>query len=500
MTFFTNLLRFETISKDAMSIVTELDFLKYRRTKIVATIGPASNTETLAGELIEAGVDLFRVNMSHGSHEAHGAAIAIIREVSEKFGKPTAILADLCGPKIRTGKFRNGGVSLSAGNAVTVTTAEVLGDETLIPSQYEALPDDVRHGDRVLLNDGAVELQVESIEGREVRCTVVAGGPVGDNKGINLPGSEVSAPSLTDKDRLDAAFALESQVDFLALSFVRSGADVAQLREIVDAARSPAGIIAKIEKPQALANGEDIIYRADGIMVARGDLGVELNPEQVPLAQSQLITRARARNKPVIVATQMLESMISNARPTRAEVSDVAHAVANGADAIMLSGESAVGQFPVEAVKMMDRIARQTESYHWHAGLPFPGLSDVEDSNIPFGDAVADATAKLVGDMQARAVLVISMQGTSAATISAARPSAPVVGISNDPKTCRRMNLMWGMIPHWVDAAGSENPNQIARRVAKELGLASAGEYVVMVRGFHADPQWNTPSITLLQI
>ena len=494
------LLGFESISTDAMSIVTELDFLKYRRTKIVATIEPASNTEPLVGELVEVGVDVFRVNMSHGSHEAHGEAIAIIRKVSEALDKPTAILADLCGPKIRTGKFHNGGVRLTAGNTVTVTTDDVLGDETLIPSQYKALPDDVRQGDRVLLNDGAVELQVASIEGREVRCEVVAGGPVGDHKGINLPGSEVSAPSLTDKDRVDAAFALECQVDFLALSFVRSGADIMQLREIVEAARSPAGIIAKIEKPQALANGEDIIYRADGIMVARGDLGVELNPEQVPLAQSQLITRARARNKPVIVATQMLESMIGNARPTRAEVSDVAHAVANGADAIMLSGESAVGQFPVEAVKMMDRIARQTESYHWHAGISFPDPTAVEDDNIPFGDAIADAAAKLVGDMQARAVLVISMLGTSAATISAARPAAPVVGISNDAKTCRRMNLMWGMIPHRVDAAGTENPNQIARRVAKELGLAVEGEYVVMVRGFHADPQWNTPSITLLQV
>lgn len=219
-----------------MSIVTELDFLKYRRTKIVATIGPASNTDVLVGELIEAGVDLFRVNMSHGTHEAHGAAIAIIREMSEKLGKPTAILADLCGPKIRTGKFHNGSVHLSAGNAVTVTTAEVMGDETVIPSQYQALPDDVRPGDRVLLNDGAVELQVVSIDGRDVHCEVIAGGPVGDNKGINLPDSEVSAPSLTDKDRIDAAVALESQVDFLALSFVRSGADVAQLREIVEAA------------------------------------------------------------------------------------------------------------------------------------------------------------------------------------------------------------------------------------------------------------------------
>ena len=485
-----------------MSIVTELDLLKYRRTKIIATIGPASNTEQLISDLIGTGVDVFRVNMSHGSHEGHGAAIAMIRKVSEDLGTPTAILADLCGPKIRTGKFHDGSAHLSAGRAVTITTADVMGDETLIPSQYAALTDDVRPGDRVLLNDGAVELRVSSIEGKEVRCEVVAGGPVGDHKGINLPGSEVSAPSLTDKDRVDAAFALECQVDFVALSFVRSGQDIMQLCEIVDAAGSPAGIIAKIEKPQALTNSDDIINRADGIMVARVDLGVELNPEQVPLAQSQLITRARASNKPVIVATQMLESMITNARPTRAKVSDVAHAVANGADAIMLSGESAVGQFPREAVSMMDRIARQTESYHWHADLQFPHAPSVVDSDegIPFGDGIADATAKLVDDMKARAVLVISTQGTSAATISAARPAAPVVGISNDPKTCRRMNLMWRMIPHWVDAAGKENPNQIARRVAKELGLAVAGEYVVMVRGFHADPRWNSPSITLLQI
>ena len=483
-----------------MSIVTELDLLKYRRTKIVATIGPASNTEDVVADLISAGVNVFRVNMSHGNHEGHAEAIKLIRRVAKTQGSHTAILADLCGPKIRTGKFHNGVAQLLAGSEVTVTTAEVMGDETVIPCQYEALPDDVKPGDRVLLNDGACELRVLSIEGGDVRCTVLAGGPVGDHKGINLPGTAVSAPSLTDKDRIDAAFALKMEVDFLALSFVRTGADISMLREIVEAAGSPAGIVAKIEKPEALTNSEDIIHRSDAIMVARGDLGVELNPELVPLAQAQLISRARALNKPVIVATQMLESMITSARPTRAEVSDVSHAVANGADAIMLSGESAVGQFPVEAVEMMDRVARQTESYHWHADLEYPGAVTDDRERLPFGDAIADATAKLVDDMNARAVIVISMQGTTAATISAARPAAPAVAISNDARTCRRMNLMWGMIPHFEDSAGAENPNQIARRVVRELDLGRAGDYVVMVRGFHADPQWNTPSLTLLQV
>jgi pyruvate kinase len=323
---------------------------------------------------------------------------------------------------------------------------------------------------------------------------------VGDHKGINLPGTTVSAPSLTDKDRKDAVFALAAGVDFIALSFVRNGDDITALRVIVDAAGSKAGIIAKIEKPEALANSEDIIARADGIMVARGDLGVELNPEQVPLAQTQLITRARQLNKPVIVATQMLESMITNARPTRAEVSDVSFAVASGADAVMLSGESAVGRFPVAAVQMMDRVARQTEAYYWHAGLAFPGSHVPTTVPMLFGDAIADATARLVADLRARAVMVISVHGMTAATISAARPAAPVVAISCDLQTCRRTSLMWGMIPHYVASVGAENPNQIARRVARELGLAKDGGYVVLVRGFHADPAINSPSITVLQV
>ena len=356
-----------------MLIVTAPDLLIYRRTKIVATVGPASSSQEKITALIEAGVNVFRINFSHGSHAAHGAAIALIRQVAQRLGTPTAILADLCGPKIRTGKFRDGSVELITGSMVTVTSAEVLGDASVIPSQYAALAQDVLPGNRILLNDGAVELRVMAVRDHDVECLVVAGGPVGDHKGINLPGATVSAPSLTDKDRDDAVFALAAGVDFIALSFVRNGDDISALRAIVDAAGSAAGIIAKIEKPEALVNSEDIISRADGIMVARGDLGVELNPEQVPLAQSQLITRARQLNKPVIVATQMLESMITNARPTRAEVSDVSFAVASGADAVMLSRESAVGRFPLAAVQMMDRVARQTAAYYWHAGLVFQG-------------------------------------------------------------------------------------------------------------------------------
>lgn len=439
--------------------------------------------------------------MSHGTHAGHAAAIKRIRDAAQALESHTAILADLCGPKIRTGKFEHGPVELVAGRKVTITTADVLGHEGLIPSQYDAITDDVEEGHRILLNDGAVELRVERIAGCEVECAVIAGGIVSDHKGINLPGSKVSAPSLTEKDRRDAAFALEHDVDFLALSFVRTAEDIIELREIVNTAGKDTFIVAKIEKPEALQNSERIIRETDAIMVARGDLGVELNPEQVPLAQTQLINRARELNRPVIVATQMLESMITNARPTRAEVSDVAFAVAGSADAVMLSGESAVGDYPVDAVKMMDKVARQTESYHWHTGHDATlHLSGPDSDVVPFGDAIAHATAKLVSAMKARAVLVISQQGMTAATISAARPRAPVVAVSNQAATCRRMSLMWGMIPHLAPAAGHDNPNQIARRVARELGLADSGEFVVMVRGFHADPEWNSPSITLLQL
>jgi pyruvate kinase len=482
-----------------MPIVTELDLLKYRRSKIVATVGPASATRGTIAQLIGAGVDVFRINMSHGEHASHAAAMKTIREVATQLGKHTAILADLCGPKIRTGKFTNGTAELIADAKVVVTTRNVVGNGDVIPSQYEGLPRDVRIGDRILLNDGAVELRVEHVEGTEVHCIIVAGGSLGDHKGINLPGVNVSAPSLTDKDRVDAEFALQQRVDFLALSFVRTAADIESLRTIINAASWQPMIVAKIEKREALENASAIIAATDAVMVARGDLGVELNPEQVPVAQNELIKRAIAANKPVIVATQMLESMIENARPTRAEVTDVAHAVGSRTDAVMLSGETAVGAYPVQAVAMMDRIARQTESYNWHTlhsqrGEP----SGSGDLTVPFGDAIADAVAKLVNDTRAKAVLVISNHGMTAATISAARPKAPVVAISRNEEICRRMSLMWGVIPHLSQQVGTEKPAVVARNVAKELHLAESGEFVVLVRGFSADPELNIPTISLI--
>ena len=483
-----------------MAIVTSTTLLKQRRTKIVATVGPASSTPDRLRALIEAGVNVFRLNMSHGTHAEHAAVISAIRAVAAELGSWTGILADLCGPKIRTGRFAENPTRLADDADVTVTTRDVLGSATLIPSQYPGLAADVHPGDRILINDGAVELQVLRVEGTDVRCRVVHGGLVGDKKGINLPGVRVSAPSLTEKDVVDAEFALLQGVDFIALSFVRTRADVVSLLKIVDQSDWRPAVIAKIEKPEALENATEILEVVDGIMVARGDLGVELPPEQVPLAQSQLVAAARLYDKPVIVATQMLESMISAARPTRAEVSDVSNAVASGADAIMLSGETAVGAYPVEAVETMNRIARQTESYQFHARMGRVGSPDGMHGHLSAGDAVASATAHLVKDTQARAVVVISMNGITAATIAAARPDAPVLVVCKDPAICRRVALLWGAIPLVDDGVGLENPNLIARRVARDSGLAGFGDYVVLVRGFHSEPLMNTPSITLLMV
>lgn len=352
-------------------------------------------------------------------------------------------MADLCGPKIRTGKFKKGSIELKNNSTVIVTTRDVEGKPGLIPSQYAALADDVEPGDRILLADGNFEMEVDSIDGTEITCTVIYGGTLGNHKGINLPGVKVSAPSLTDKDKEDAKLALELGVDFMALSFVRSANDIHDLRELIKSYNSDARIIAKIEKPEALDEASAILDAADGIMVARGDLGVELKPEQVPVAQHQLIDLARKKFKPVIVATQMLESMIENARPTRAEVTDVAYAVTLGTDAIMLSGETAVGAFPIDAVKMMDRIARQTESYLWSHNAYGAKLSNNTSSALPVWDAMANSMAQLAQDLKVHAVVVISQSGMSAATMSSVRPAAPVVAITRHPNICRIMEMLW---------------------------------------------------------
>jgi pyruvate kinase len=335
--------------------------LKRRRTRIVATIGPASEKPAVLEELIRSGVDVFRLNCSHSDHARHRSAYEAIRAASLRVGSPVAVLADLCGPKIRVGKFEEGKIELSDGQYVVVTTRDVVGGPGLIPSQYPALDHDVHPGDRILLDDGLIELRVERVADRDIGCRIISGGILKDRKGMNLPGVSVSAPALTDKDQEDANFALELGVDFLALSFVRRPSDVEDLKRLIAAKGQSTPVIAKIEKPEALTAINDILDAADAIMVARGDLGVELSPEVVPIVQQDLVFQARRKSKPVIVATQMLESMVENAWPTRAEVSDVSTAVFSGADAVMLSAETSVGAHPIEAVRMMDRVARQVE-------------------------------------------------------------------------------------------------------------------------------------------
>ena len=482
-----------------MSINTHINLLKNRRTKIIATLGPVSSDEKKIRQLIMAGVNVFRQNMSHGDHDYHRETYARVRTIADELERPVGILADLCGPKIRTGKFEDDGIELNDNEQVIVTSRDVIGRTGLIPSQYAALASDAEPGDRILLADGNLELEVDTVDNTEIQCTVIYGGRLGNHKGINLPGVKVSAPSLTEKDKQDAQLALDLGVDFLALSFVRSAEDINDLRALIDAHEHSADIIAKIEKPEALTEASAIINAADGIMVARGDLGVELKPEQVPIAQHELIDHARKKFKPVIVATQMLESMIENARPTRAEVADVANAVALGTDAIMLSGETAVGAFAVDAVRMMDRIARQTESYLW-AQHAYGGSIKANIEAIPIWEGIANSAAHLAQDLKVRAVVVLSQSGMSAATMSSARPAAPVVAITNNESACRRMALLWSVIPVQSDKAGKTNPNELAREVVTAAGMASEGDMLLLVRGFHADSRLNTPSVTVVTI
>ena len=486
-----------------MPIETKVRILKKRRTKIVATLGPASSSVETIAELIEAGVDVFRLNMSHGDHDGHRQAYHRIREAGDRSGRPVAILADLCGPKIRVGTFRGGSIEISDGERVTVTTEPIEGESGLIPSQYAALAHDVRPGDRILLADGTLELRVESVQAPTIETSVVHGGTLSDRKGINLPGVEVSAPSLTDKDREDARFALELGVDFLALSFVRRASDIHDLRSLMKGASPQPLIVAKIEKPEALERIEEILDATDAIMVARGDLGVELPPEEVPVAQDLLVDYARRRNCPVIVATQMLESMIEQARPTRAEVSDVSHAVASGTDAVMLSAETAAGEHPVLAVEMMDRIARQTEAHLWRSG-GFGSITEEDEGRIqppiPTPDAVSRATSLLSRDLEVRSIVVLSATGVSARSVTAGRPSAPILAATTDPITCRQIALLWGAVPLLVKPEEFERPETLARRLALDLGLAPEGEHILLVRGFHRESPRNHPSITVLRV
>ena len=475
----------------------------YRRTRIVATIGPASRDPEMLEALLEAGVNVFRLNMSHGTQDQHREVIGRVRGISSRMGCPVTLLGDLCGPKIRVGTFAGGEMTLVAGQKVTVTTRDVPGGDGIIPSQYAALANDVREGNRILLDDGLIELRVERVEGTEVRCVVVHGSRLKDKKGMNLPGVSLSTPALTQRDRQDVRFLLAEGVDWLALSFVRRPSDISDLRREIEAAGQSTPIIAKIEKPEAVEALAGILDAADGVMVARGDLGVEMPLESVPIIQADLVEQARHAAKPVIVATQMLESMVTQPRPTRAEASDVSTAVMSGADAVMLSAETATGAFPVETVKTMDRIARKVEAWqsletHFQQSERDHASHAAADRDAPLRlrRAVAKSTAQLCQDLRVRAVVVRSKGGTSAAQVSSYRPSAPIIALTTDARVARRMNLLWGVIPRVITHEEFEKPKATARQHADALGLVEPGQQLLLLSGLGKQE----PSLTALQM
>ncbi len=450
-------------------------------TKIICTLGPASASPETIGRLIAAGMDLARLNFAHGDHGSIARLAREVRVLAEQAGRHVALLGDLQGPKIRTGALANGQpVRLCEGDEFTLTTEPVIGDQGRVSTTYEHLPHDVRPGDTILLDDGLLSLRVVATTEREVRTRVVIGGLLGEHKGINLPGVRISAPSLTDKDRADLEFALAEGFDYLGLSFVRSAQDVRDLRAALGG--RPAGIIAKIEKPEALAEIEAIVDESDGIMVARGDLGVEMPPEQVPLVQKRLLELCAHKRKPVIVATQMLDSMREHPRPTRAEASDVANAIFSGADALLLSGETAVGRYPVEAAEMMQRICAAAERETMagdHLRTAYVG-----DEFVSFADAIARSAAEIAEAVGAAAIVAFTQTGSTARLLSMCRTRVPVFAATPLVATARRCSLYWGVQP--VLVAHARSTDEMIANVTvtmKAMGVVRPGDAIVITAG-----------------
>lgn len=467
------------------------NLLSFRRTKIVATQGPACSTPEVLDALIAAGVDVFRLNFSHGTHESHAESFRLIKEAIKRSGRHVAVLGDLCGPKIRVGHFENGPIELVENTQVTITVRKVMGHEGLIPSEYEDLAKDVKAGDRILMADGTRELRVDSVEDTEILCTVIRGGTLSDRKGINLPNVAISTPSFTDKDKDDAAFACKLGVDYLALSFVRSAKDVLELKQFIADHGADIPVMSKIEKPEAVQDIEAILDASDAIMIARGDLGVEMPAEEIPLIQKELTRLAIDANKPVVVATQMLESMISAGTPTRAEVTDVAWAAMAGADAVMLSGETSVGKYPVEAVKTMNRIVHMIEGYQAHSDrflslISHENLADCEnDMSSQLLEGLSRSATKMARELNAKAVAVCAKTGTTTRMVSAERPHAPIIGMSTDERICARMSLYWGVYPVMVNDEVIKTPWKYVSEILKNTKLYNdtddVGRYVVLV-------------------
>jgi len=475
--------------------------LQWRRTKIIATLGPASDSPAMINKLLEAGVNVVRLNMSHGDHDSHRLLFKRVRAAAKRQKQPVAILMDLCGPKIRVGKLLSGKIVLTDGQKITVTCRNVVGDDGLIPSQYRNLHKDVKKGERVLLDDGNLELLVLAVKGTEVSCQVVHGGELKDHKGINLPDTNVSTSAFTAKDKKDALLAMELGADFVALSFVRNAKDIIRLTRFMARNGTPIPVISKIERPEAVENIDEILIESYGIMVARGDLGVELPAEQVPMIQRDLIKRARRAYVPVIVATQMLESMITHSRPTRAEVGDVASAAHSSADAVMLSGETASGHYPVEAVQIMVKIVREIERHQWRDGrYGSQVFADRRKAGFSNREAVAHAALELARDLKLHAIIVPTLSGTTAHVLAAHRTTAPMMGVCSREEVCRRLSLHWGVIPVHLVTPDHQDWRDMCRRIESQCELTRPGHTVLVVSGFSDNPAMNEPVLKMMQL
>jgi pyruvate kinase len=451
-----------------------------RRTKIIGTIGPASGDPETIKKLITAGMDAARVNFSHGTYESHQALIDAVKKVRDELNAPIPLILDTKGPEIRLGKFANEPIVINEGGRFTITTEDIQGDETRVSVTYKGFAEDLKPGDRVLADDGLIELKVIEISGNDVICEALNSGELSSNKGVNLPGVFVNLPSMIEKDIKDVEFGVKNGFDYIAASFIRSAADVIKMRECVEKhGGQDVKIIAKIENADGVKNIDEILEVADGVMVARGDLGVEMPPEEVPLIQKQIIYKANELGKLVVTATQMLESMISNPRPTRAEANDVANAIFDGSDVIMLSGETAKGKYPAESVGMMARIAERAEN---SKRLEMEKRRSIFKTNIT--NAVAYAACATARDLEASCVLAVTNSGITPRMISKFRPVCPVCAITKNERVWRQLNLSWGCIPILNKNMGTDSSELLKTiDLAKDRGIIKDGDYVVLAAG-----------------
>ncbi|MNO51317.1 Pyruvate kinase [compost metagenome] len=470
-----------------------------RKTKIVCTIGPSSESLENIKKLILAGMNVARLNFSHGDFEEHGGRIRNIRQASEELGKSVAILLDTKGPEIRTGKLKEEPIELEQDQFITLTTEEILGDKDRISVTYTELPKDVEVGSTILIDDGLIGLTVVEVQGTEIKCRIVNGGTIKSKKGVNVPGVNISLPGITEKDANDIKFGIESGIDFIAASFVRKASDVLEIRQLLEKHNAThIQIISKIENQQGIDNLDEILEVSDGLMVARGDLGVEIPAEDVPLAQKRMIEKCNIAGKPVITATQMLDSMQRNPRPTRAEASDVANAIFDGTDAIMLSGETAAGKYPVESVETMSRIAEKAESALEYREI-FIKQSNAQQTTVT--EAISQAVANSALELNAKAIISSTETGYTARMVSKYRPKAPIIAVTTEEQTMRRLALNWGVTPvKGTLATSTDEMFDYAMKGGLDSGLVKEGDLVVITAGVPLGRSGSTNLVKIGQV